>query len=107
MAGVNFVILYMAAVCDQGAIRLVGGSNMLRGRVEVCNNNAWGTVCDDAFGETDANVACRQLGFSGTGLYEREEGGTGEGGERGEIKGGRRGARGDKGREEGREGRWG
>ena len=52
------------AVCTQGSIRLVGGRSPQEGRIEVCNNNAWGTVCDDAFGTQDAQVACRQLGYA-------------------------------------------
>ena len=51
--------------CTTGDLRLAGtGAFANQGRVEVCNNGAWGTVCDDFWGSVDASVACRQLGFS-------------------------------------------
>ena len=52
--------------CTQGAIRLQEGTAM-SGRLEICNNNVWGTVCDDLWGSPDAQVACRQLGFLSVG----------------------------------------
>ena len=48
--------------CNTGDIRVVNGSNPLEGRLEICINKAWGTVCHDSFSRDDAQVACRQLG---------------------------------------------
>ena len=53
--------------CSDGELRLAGGNDNVvqgtrEGRVEICINNAWGTVCRTLFGNPDAQVACHQLG---------------------------------------------
>lgn len=63
--------------CTNGSVRLVGrdinDEGVREGRVEVCVNRAWGTVCDERFtqgdAQGDAEVVCGQLGgFSREGI---------------------------------------
>ena len=54
--------------CTDFDVRLVNGNNSLEGRVEVCLNNAWGTICTDDASVEDAEVICRQLGLLLNGL---------------------------------------
>ena len=55
-------------LCENSNIRLQGGNSLREGRVEICKNQTWGTVCDDGWDTNDATVACRQLRYSATGI---------------------------------------
>ena len=51
--------------CDDGDVRLMGGTSLLEGRVEICQSNEYSTVCDDFWDELEAKVVCAQLGYTG------------------------------------------
>ena len=66
--------------CTHGSVRLgsssdvsedgEGSAGVREGRVEVCVNRAWGTVCENSFTQEEADVVCRQLpGFKPEGIY--------------------------------------
>ena len=56
--------------CTSGVVRLLGSSYTYEGRVELCVNNTWGTVCNDLFGSSESRVVCRQLGYSSGNIYQ-------------------------------------
>ena len=63
MAGV-----FDSVVCADGDVRLMNGSvpSLSSGRVEVCVNNSYGSVCHDRWDQLDATIVCRQLNMVDT-----------------------------------------
>ncbi|KAL5509568.1 hypothetical protein EMCRGX_G004959 [Ephydatia muelleri] len=58
----------VGVICTAGTyavpVRLANGTST-RGRVEVYLNSQWGTICDQFWSISSANVVCRQLGYTG------------------------------------------
>ena len=62
-------------LCDDGELRLVdadGNTGVSEGRVEICMDDTWGTVCDHYWDNNDASVVCNHLGFSIIGLSSNQ-----------------------------------
>ena len=55
-------------------VRLAMNDDVLKGStagtVFLKRDGEWGTVCDDAFGEKQAQVICRTLGYEGAEAME-------------------------------------
>ena len=49
--------------CTEGAVRLVNSTTEYEGRVEVCLDGLWGTICGVNY--INAAVICRTAGFDG------------------------------------------
>ena len=54
---------FFISACEEGELRLVGGRSITSGRVEVCVEKRWGTVCGDSWDVMEIEVICRQLGY--------------------------------------------
>ena len=58
------ICAFIVVACQDDDVRLQGGITKFEGRVEICKNERWGTVCGNIWFDTHATVVCRQLGFS-------------------------------------------
>ena len=63
----NFFNYCTLAPCSNGSVRL-GDGGVLRGRVEVCYNGSWVTICTHSWTVKEATVICSQLGYSRYGI---------------------------------------
>ena len=57
MYGENLLVL------DMVSARLVDGTSVSNGRLEIHYLGGWGSICDQEFTTVDADVACKQLGY--------------------------------------------
>ena len=57
------MLIIIADDCVDGQVRLQDGTDNSNGRVEMCQNGIWGSVCSTGWEHIDASVVCRQLGY--------------------------------------------
>lgn len=62
---------FIIADCANGDIRLTSpemeSQGTVEGTLEVCVNNIWGLISKAGWMQTEAKVACQQLGYPGEG----------------------------------------
>ena len=47
--------------CISGEVRLANSSNNVEGRVEICTEGMWVSVCDGNWGRFETHLFCKQL----------------------------------------------
>ncbi|XP_048254178.1 uncharacterized protein LOC124117997 isoform X1 [Haliotis rufescens] len=52
-------------ICDPSDITMKLTPSYHQGLLQVYHSGRWGTVCDDGFGQVEASVVCRALGYQG------------------------------------------
>ncbi|XP_039882774.1 deleted in malignant brain tumors 1 protein-like isoform X2 [Simochromis diagramma] len=56
------LFFYIQHLTCQDSVRLLNGSSLCSGRLEVKSNQSWSSVCEADFDQQDAEVVCRELG---------------------------------------------
>ena len=58
----------LAEPCIDDTVRLSGSTVKYAGRVEICIETRWTSLCDQSWDFKDAQVVCRELGYSPFGI---------------------------------------
>ena len=59
----GFMVIFSVVSCSDGDLKLVGGSVVSTGRLQICFNKRWSTINADRWTEQYTEVACQQLGY--------------------------------------------
>lgn len=70
VGGVQIASSFVSFIeCTENDVRLVDGRNKTEGRVEVCKEGLWGTICDDNWDMFNSLVVCRQVGINASSKF--------------------------------------
>ena len=56
-------IIIIPDPCNDTDVQLVGGLDMYEGKIEICFNQTWGSVCRRSYSYATETLACRKLGL--------------------------------------------
>ena len=56
------IIVPTQTVCSDNEVRLQGGATATQGRVEICRENIWTSVCAQDWDTDYAELICSELG---------------------------------------------
>ncbi|XP_030000092.1 scavenger receptor cysteine-rich type 1 protein M130-like [Sphaeramia orbicularis] len=69
---------YILSLTCSDSVRLVHGSSLCSGRLEVRSNQSWTSMCEEGLDLNDTQVVCRELGCGAPGLLQGGLYGEGE-----------------------------
>ena len=65
-----FYLAIADSLCENGDLRLDTSNAAIGGRVEICYDGIWGSICNEEWTIDDARVACKQLGLPLEGIIK-------------------------------------
>ena len=64
MCNISLIMIDPTECSNEGELRLADGTVENEGRVEICTNGVWSSICDYGFDATDGHVICSELGLT-------------------------------------------